>query len=390
MASRRRVLRLVEFACAGVLLLVSGCGTFMFSNQSLEEGTLLYTTPLHYGPLTRTYLMHVPRNYDGVEARPLVLVLHGAFSTAGEMERRSGFSPLADREGFFVAYPNGIGLFGFLQHWNAGHCCGLAKMDNVDDVGFLCCVIGDVSRRFRIDASRIYVVGHSNGGMLAYEFARARCRNTAAIAVVAGTLGSAPNAQERPEMVGPPQYPVPLLAIHGWDDQTVPVEGGTRSFNGPRYASVFDSVGAWRATVPANRRRALTSTHRLSNAPSPGATTRERPSLFFAFSTTGRTNGPERSSPEASRPRIPFGGSMVRRSSGISSASTDEPRNSDGPRGRRSFLPHVVEVEELPGVIPRMRVEGVDELPQVGRVGGVRPSEAGRNANDGGQFDAIG
>jgi polyhydroxybutyrate depolymerase len=245
MALRRRVLRLVEFACAGVLLLVSGCGTFMFSNRSLEEGTFLHTTSLHYGPLARTYLLHVPRNYDGEEARPLVLVLHGAFSTAGEMERRSGFSPLADREGFFVAYPNGIGLFGFLQHWNAGHCCGLAKMDNVDDVGFLCYVIGDASRRFRIDASRIYVVGHSNGGMLAYEFARARCRETAAIAVVAGTLGSAPNAQERPEMVGPPQHPVPLLAIHGWDDQTVPVEGGTRSSNGPRYASVFDSVGAW-------------------------------------------------------------------------------------------------------------------------------------------------
>jgi len=75
------------------------------------------------------------------------LALHGAFGTAGTMERQSGFSELADREGFVVAYPNGIGLFGHLQHWNAGHCCGRAEMDRVDDVGFLRYVIRDVSSR---------------------------------------------------------------------------------------------------------------------------------------------------------------------------------------------------------------------------------------------------
>ncbi len=40
-------------------------------------------------------------------------------------------------------------------------------------------------------------------------------------------------------MVGRPQNPVPLLALHGWDDKTVPMEGGNH------YVSVFDSVGAW-------------------------------------------------------------------------------------------------------------------------------------------------
>jgi len=60
---------------------------------------------------------------------PLVVVLHGAFSTAREMADWTGWSALADREGFIVVYPEGgWGLLGFLQHWNAGHCCGKAAM----------------------------------------------------------------------------------------------------------------------------------------------------------------------------------------------------------------------------------------------------------------------
>jgi len=39
----------------------------------------------------------------------------------------TGWSDLADREGFVVLYPEGIGLLGYLQHWNAGHCCGRAR-----------------------------------------------------------------------------------------------------------------------------------------------------------------------------------------------------------------------------------------------------------------------
>ncbi len=217
----------------------------MSDHWGLEQGTYRRTTPLHYGPLTRTYLVHVPARYDAARAWPLVFVLHGAFSTAGEMERRSGFSRLADREGFIVAYPSGIGLFGFLQHWNAGHCCGWAKADHVDDVGFLCYVVGDISHELHVDPSRVYVAGHSNDGMLAHEFARAQCRDIAAIAVVAGTIGSSGKAGGHTQMVGPPEAPVPLITIHGWDDKTVPFAGRGAPLHGRYYMSVFDSVDAW-------------------------------------------------------------------------------------------------------------------------------------------------
>jgi len=80
------------------------------------------------------------------------------------MENWSGWSQLADREGFIVIYPEGIGLLGFLQHWNAGHCCGKAAEDDWDDVAFIEAAINGVSIQYEIDKHRIYMVGFSNGG----------------------------------------------------------------------------------------------------------------------------------------------------------------------------------------------------------------------------------
>jgi len=119
------------------------------------------------------------------------------------MEEETGLSDLADREGFLVVYPNGITLFGWFQHWNAGHCCGRAMKDQVDDVGFISTVIEEVRRDFRVDPSRIYMVGYSNGGMLAYLFAAQEPETLAAVAVIGATIGSSPSPSQ-PEVRIPP------------------------------------------------------------------------------------------------------------------------------------------------------------------------------------------
>ena len=88
-------------------------------------------------PATRSYRNHLRTLRNNERPLPLVLVLHGAFGSAREIEQVSGFSELADREGFVVVYPNGIGLFRLLRHWNAGFCCGRAMRAGWDDMGFL-------------------------------------------------------------------------------------------------------------------------------------------------------------------------------------------------------------------------------------------------------------
>jgi poly(3-hydroxybutyrate) depolymerase len=82
------------------------------------------------------------------------------------MEKWSGWSWLADREGFIVIYPEGIGILGFLQHWNAGYFCGKAVEDNWNDVAFIEAAIDGTCRQYAVDKHRIYMIGFSNGGMM--------------------------------------------------------------------------------------------------------------------------------------------------------------------------------------------------------------------------------
>lgn len=195
----------------------------------------------------RSYLVHVPPARETLAPLPLVVAIHGAFETAKDMEERSGFSNLADKKGFVVVYPNGFGLFGLLQHWNAGHCCGKAAADGVDDVGFLTEVIEDVEERLPIDPNRIYMVGFSNGGMLAYRFAAEKTGTLAALATLAATIGSTSSGAEPLWRLPDPKAPLPLITFHGLADEAIPAQGGISPPRGgdPSFLSVKDSTNFW-------------------------------------------------------------------------------------------------------------------------------------------------
>ena len=172
----------------------------------------------------RTYLVHIPPGYRPEIPLPLVVVIHGAFDTAAGMEKFSNFSRLADSENFIVMYPSGFGILGFLQHWNAGHCCGKAADDNLDDVGFIAAAIEDISDRLKIDSDQIYMAGFSNGGMLVYRFAAERGELLAAIAPLAASAGGK-SAEDAPQWHIPdPVQPLSVITIHGLADDDVPTK----------------------------------------------------------------------------------------------------------------------------------------------------------------------
>jgi polyhydroxybutyrate depolymerase len=160
------------------------------------------------------------------------------------MEKRSGFSRLADEEGFVAVYPNGYGFLGLLRHWNAGHCCGRGRRLGLDDVGFLDAVLEDVARRVDIDPTRVYVVGESNGAMLAYLYAAVRSRHIAGAAAVIGTIGSGP--ADAVERIPTPEVPVPIVIVHGSADRIIPFHGGP-SERDPEvsWISVPESAAFW-------------------------------------------------------------------------------------------------------------------------------------------------
>lgn len=232
------------------LALLGGCATSPSTlprGEALRHGDFRLATEVRFGLVRREYLLHIPSGFSGEEPRPLVVVLHGAFSNANQTAEETGFSALADREGFLVAYPEGIGLFGWLQHWNAGHCCGKAMADGVDDVGYVTTVVDSIRQRLPIDDRRIYLAGMSNGGMLTYRLIAERPELFAAAAVVSGAMNS--QGSGIPEWSPPmPRRGVPLIIIHGDADQHVPPAGGVSPLKGGerRYLPLAEAAESWR------------------------------------------------------------------------------------------------------------------------------------------------
>jgi polyhydroxybutyrate depolymerase len=180
----------------------------------------------------RTFRLYRPASLTG--PAPLVMMLHGGFGTGSQAESAYGWNGLADREGFLVAYPDGLN-----RAWNVGGgCCGRPATDGVDDVAFVQAMIAAIERLAPVDPLRRYATGISNGGMLAYRLA---CDTTlfAAVGPVAATL------------LGPcpPPAPLSVIHVHGLDDRSVRYDGGrgdgVARIDGPPVPEV---IARWRAT----------------------------------------------------------------------------------------------------------------------------------------------
>jgi polyhydroxybutyrate depolymerase len=176
---------------------------------------------IQHGGLKRMYRVHVPVAYDAAKPAPVLFALHGG---GGNMDYQAndayyGLITKSEQEGFVAVFPNGFSRLrsGKFATWNAGTCCGGARDENIDDVGFIRQVVADVSRRVNVDRRRIYATGMSNGGLMSYRLACEMPGVFAAIAPVAGTDNTRSCAPERP---------VSVLHIHAKNDDHVLFEGG--------------------------------------------------------------------------------------------------------------------------------------------------------------------
>ncbi len=218
-------MRLMRHAATAVVALALSCAAAGADEPAPRPGTTRVMTDERFGLFRRSYVLHLPPA-TAAEPLPLVVMLHGAFSSGRRVARESGLDAVADREGFAVVYPEGIGLAGLLRHWNAGMCCAKALEEGVDDVGFVARVVDLVAATVAVDPRRVYVAGHSNGGMLAYRVAAELAPRFAAAAAVSATAGGQPTAGEPLWQVPAPAAPVPILMIHGSADEHVPYGGG--------------------------------------------------------------------------------------------------------------------------------------------------------------------
>ncbi len=195
------------------------------------------TRTLQVGGLNRTYLVHLPEGHNQENPTPVVLALHGATMNGPMMAWFSGLNRKADEAGFIAVYPNGTGRFSSFT-WNGGHCCGSAMRNNVDDVAFIDALLDDLMRSYHIDNRRIYVTGISNGATMTYRLGSELSDRIAAIAPVAGSVGTEISRLKRP---------ISVLHFHGTLDDYIPFLGGKgmKSLYGTPYCSVDQSIQSW-------------------------------------------------------------------------------------------------------------------------------------------------
>jgi polyhydroxybutyrate depolymerase len=185
------------------------------------------------GGVTRRYFLYLPSTWHRGRPAPLVLVFHGGGGRASGIAPHTGFSRLAEREGFVVAYPQGLN-----GRWNDGR--GYAATH--DDVGFVRALLDTLERELAIDPRRVYATGISNGAMFSYRLACDLPGTFAAVAPVAGAMPAdlAPACAHT--------QPVSVLAFQGTTDPLMPYTGGGVARRRGRVLSAERSIAFWATT----------------------------------------------------------------------------------------------------------------------------------------------
>jgi len=134
------------------------------------------------GGQKRAYLLHVPRTISSGRPVPLVICLHGFAEWPAHLMRLSHWNQLADEFGFLVVYPRGGG---FPFRWRCSGSFG-TQPEQSEDVQFISDLIDQLTKEYKIDETRIYANGLSNGGGMSFLLASRLSECIAAIGGVAG------------------------------------------------------------------------------------------------------------------------------------------------------------------------------------------------------------
>jgi polyhydroxybutyrate depolymerase len=161
---------------------------------------------------TREYTIVIPASYRA--PAPLLIDLHGHGGNGNNAIRAHGFEPLAQQHGFVLVAPTGATQRDGLHGWSTG--APTRDSGNVDDTAFVSDLIDEVTRLACIDTSRVWVVGHSNGGGMATVLACELPNKIAAFASLAGAVYNTACS---------PGGAVPFIEVHGLADATVPYTG---------------------------------------------------------------------------------------------------------------------------------------------------------------------
>jgi len=137
---------------------------------AISVSLLAQTKTMKIAGVDRTYIVHAP---SGLNNPPLLFNIHGYDMDGPTQQSYTKMDKIADREKFIVVYPSAIN-----KSWD---------MAGANDFTFLLAIIDTVDKQYKIDKSRIYSCGFSQGGFMTFQLA---CRYSDIFAAIAPTSGN--------------------------------------------------------------------------------------------------------------------------------------------------------------------------------------------------------
>jgi poly(3-hydroxybutyrate) depolymerase len=168
------------------------------------------------------YALFVPSNYDKSKRWPLIVALHGLFSTPRQILHYPGLTDLAEKYGYIVVAPMGYNTAGwygapFFPKGARTTPPNLGELSEKDVMN----VLDIVRKEYNIDSDRIYLMGHSMGGGGTWHLGIKHPDLWAALAPIAPATTASPEGLKKIK-------DVPVILVQGDKDILVPPAGARR------------------------------------------------------------------------------------------------------------------------------------------------------------------
>ncbi len=182
---------------------------------------------------TRKFYVHSSQKKEEERQRPLLLVLHGRLGSGKQIMGQSEFNTIADRESFVVVYPDG-----YRRSWADGRGVTPADRENVNDIAFLENIISFMNSKYKTDPTKVFILGHSNGGFMTQRILLEKTNLFRAGVSVSSQISVFLSKNYSPSS------PVSVALILGTLDSAVPFLGGFVK-DGGEILSGEESVSRW-------------------------------------------------------------------------------------------------------------------------------------------------
>ena len=203
---------------------------FYENTNTLRSKIIIIEQEIDNQLVNRPVIIRTLEEIDTLKKYPVVIAFHGrGGSNSSWVNILKEFTDSGD---FIGVYPQG-----YLESWNLG-----TEPSNADDVDFIKKIIRELYNYDNIDTTRIFAIGASNGaGMV--NLLGSKTNYFKGLAPIASQLITSIDVTNQTD-------PVSILQINGAQDNTVPINGGSRF--GHTFLDAYQSVVIWATQFECN------------------------------------------------------------------------------------------------------------------------------------------